>query len=78
MVSYMGGRFVIFYHLLDSTHEQRKINMERMKNYDKEDFEKFCKWAKTTIEIGEEYLGEEYSKEFKELFNCLEGDKNDD
>lgn len=69
----MDGRFVIFYHLLDSTHEQRKINMGRLKKHDKEDFDKFCEWAKTTIEIGEEY-----SKEFKELFNCLEGDKNDD
>ena len=68
MVSYMGGRFVIFYHLLTSTHEQRKINIKRLRNYDKEDFDKFSEWAKTTIEIGEEYLGEEYSEEFKELF----------
>lgn len=49
MVSYMDGRFVIFYHLLDSTNEQRKINIERLKKHDKEDFENFANGLKLQL-----------------------------
>ena len=67
MVDFMGGRYIIFYHLLNS--ENKEEHKDMLKKGDEEDWEKFSKWAKLTIEIGEEELGETFPDDFKELFD---------
>ena len=75
IMSYMGGNYVIFHMLVRSSQEDRKLLIKRLMQEDKEGYEELKNWINETIKIGEEYLGEEYSKEFKELFNCLDGEK---
>ena len=67
MVSYMDGRFVIFYLLLDYNDEERKMLIDKM-DTDSEDFHTFKDWAKRVIKIDEEN-GEVYSDDFKALFD---------
>ena len=63
---FMGGRFIIFHHLLNSENEQEDFNM--LKEGDEEDWEIFVQWAKETIKIGEEDIGQTFPDDFKELF----------
>ena len=66
MSIFMGGRFIIFHHLLNSENKQEDFNM--LKEVMKKIGKIFVQWAKETIKIGEEDLGQTFPDDFKELF----------
>lgn len=64
----MEIRYVLFYFLLDCPQEVRKIKIKELKKMNKKDYDEFEYWAKETIQIGEEDLGQEFDNDFKQLF----------